>query len=206
MHACSAAKSCLTLGGPMDCSPPGFSVHGILQARIREWAVMPFFTVYSQTRDRTCISCIGQMSSLLLSYQGSPETGSVQFSCSVVSDSLWPHGLQHARLPCPSPTLRACSNACPLSQWCQPTISSSVIPFSSCLQSFAAWGSFSISQFFAFGGQSIGASASASVLPMNIQDWFSLGSTGLISLQSKGLSRAFSNTTAQKQQFFGAQL
>ena len=207
MHACSAAKPCLTLdSGPMDCSPPGFSVHGILQARILEWVVMPFFTVYSQTRDRTCISCIGQMSSLLLSYQGSPETGSVQFSHSVVSDSLWPHGLQHARLPCPSPTLRACSNTCPLSQWCQPTISSSVIPFSSCLQSFAASGSFPISQFFAFGGQSIGVSASASVLPMNIQDWFSLGLTGLISLQSKGLSRAFSNTTAQKHQFFGAQL
>ena len=128
---------------------------------------------------------------------------SVQFSCSVMSDSLWPHGLQHARLPCPSPTLGACSNSCPLSWWCHLTISSSVIPFSSCLQSFSASGSFLRSQFFASGDQSIGASASASVLPMNIQDWFPLG---LISLQSKGLSRVFSNTTVQKHQFFSTQL
>ena len=104
MRACSAAKSCLTLGGPMDCSPPGSSVRGISQARILEWAAIPFFMVYSQTRDRTCISYIGQTSSLLLSYQGSPETRSVQSSPSVMSDSLRPHGLQHARLPCPSPT------------------------------------------------------------------------------------------------------
>ena len=110
------------------------------------------------------------------------------------------------RLPCPSPTPRACSNSCPLSQWCHPAISSSIIPFSSCLQSFPASGSFPTSQFFASGGQSIGASASASVLPMNIQDWFSLGLTGWISLQSKGLSRVFSNTTIQKHQFFDAQL
>ena len=190
----------------MDCSPLGSSVHGISQARILEWVAMPFFTVYSQTRDRTCISCIGQTSSLLLSYQGSPETCSVQFSHSIMSDCLRPHGLQHARLPCPSPTLGACSNSCPLSQWCHPTISSSVVPFSSCLQSFPASGSFPISQFLASGSQSIGASASASVLPMNIQGWFSLGWTGLVSLQSKGLSRAFSNTTAQKHQFFSAQL
>ena len=101
--------------------------------------------------------------------------------------TLRPSGLQHARLPCPSPTPRACSNSCPLSRWCHPTISSSVIPFSSCLQSFPAWGSFPMSQFFASGGQSIGASALASVLPMNIQDWFPLGLTGLTSLQSKGL-------------------
>ena len=104
------------------------------------------------------------------------------------------HGLQHTRPPCPSPTPRACSNSCPSSQWCHPTISSSVIPFSSCLQSFPASGSFPVSQFFTSGGQSIGASASASVLPINIQDWFPLGFTGLISLQSKGLSRVFSNT------------
>ena len=120
--------------------------------------------------------------------------------------TLWLHGLQHARLPCPSPTPRACSNSCPSSWWCYPTISSSVFPFSSHLQSFPASGSFPMSQFFASGGQSIGVSASASVLPMNIQDWFPLGLTGLISLQSKGLSRVFSNTTVQKHQFFGAQL
>ena len=131
---------------------------------------------------------------------------SVQFSCSVVSNSLWPHGLQHARLPCPSTTPGACSNLCPLSQWCHPTISSSVVPFSSCLQSFSASRSFPMSQFFASGGQSIGVSASASVLPMNIQDWFPLGLTSLISSQSKGLSRVFSNTTVQKHQFFGTQL
>ena len=112
---------------------------------------------------------------------------SVQFSRSVMSDSLGPHGLQHARLPCPSPTPGACSNSCPSSGWCHPTISSSAIPFSSCLQSFPASGSFLMSQFFPSGGQSIGASASASVLLMNIQDWFPLGFTDLISLQSKGL-------------------
>ena len=116
---------------------------------------------------------------------------SVHFSCSVVSNSLWPHGLQHARLPCPSPTPGACSNSCPSSRWCHPTISSSVVPFPSCLQSFPASGSFPMSQFFTSGGQSIGISASASVLPMNIQDWFALGLTGWISLLSKGLSRVF---------------
>ena len=117
-----------------------------------------------------------------------------QFSCSVVSNSLQPHGLQHARLSCPSPTPRVCGNSCPLSQWCHPTISCSVVPFSSCLWSFPASGSF---QFFASGGQSIGVSASASVLSMNIQDWSPLGWTGWISLQSKGLSRVFFNTTVQ---------
>ena len=129
-----------------------------------------------------------------------------QFSHSVMSDSLWPHGLEHSRSPCPSPTPRVYSNSCPLSRWCHPIISSSVIPFSSRLQSFPASGSFHMSQFFASGSQSIGVSASASVLPMNIQDWFLLGWTGWISLQSKGLSRVFSNTTVQKHQFFGAQL
>ena len=129
---------------------------------------------------------------------------SVQLSCSVMSNSLQPYGLQHARLLYPSLTPKACSNSSPLGQWCHPTISSSVIPFSSCLQSCPASGSFPMSQFFASGGQSIGASAS--VLPMNIQDWFPLGWTGLISLQSKGFSRAFSNTTVQKHHFFSAQL
>ena len=109
--------------------------------------------------------------------------------------TLWLHGLQHDRFPCPSPTPGACSNSCPSSQWYYPTISSSVIPFSSCLQSFPASGSFPVSQFFISGGQSIGVSASASVLTMNIQDWFPLGLNGWISLQSKGLSRVFSNTT-----------
>jgi len=109
-------------------------------------------------------------------------------SHSVVFNSLRPHGLQYARFPYPSPSPRACSNSCPLSQWCHPTISSSVIPFSSWLQSYPASGSFVMSQLFASGGQSIGASASASVLPMNMQDWFPIGLTGLISLQSKGLS------------------
>ena len=125
---------------------------------------------------------------------------SVQFRCSVMSNSLQPH----ARLPCPSPTPGACSNSCPSSQWCHPTTSSSVIPFSSHLHTFPASRSFPMSQFFTSGGQSIRVSASASVLPMNIQDWFPLGLTGWISLQSKGLSRVFSNTTVQKHQFFGA--
>ena len=131
---------------------------------------------------------------------------SVQFSHSVVPDSLQLHGLQHARLPCSSPTPGAWPNSFPFSQWCHPTISSSVVPFSSCLQSFPASGSFQMRQFFTSGGQSIGVSASASVLPMNIQDWFSLEWTGWISLVSKGLSRVFSNTTVQKHQFFSAQL
>ena len=124
----------------------------------------------------------------------------------IVSNFLWPHGLQHARPPCPSPSPRAYSKSCPLSRWCHPTISSSVIPFSSCLQSFPASRSFKMSQLFTSGGQSIGASASALVLPMNIQDWFPLGWTDWISLQSKGLSRVFSNTTVQKHQFFSTQL
>ena len=128
------------------------------------------------------------------------------FSHSVVSDSLQPHGLQHARLLCPSPTPEAYSNSCPSHQWHHPTISSSVIPFISCLQSFPALGSFQMTRFFTSGGQSIGASASSSVLPMNIQGWFPLGLSGLISLLSKRLSRVFSNTTVQKHQFFSAQL
>ena len=129
-----------------------------------------------------------------------------QFSHSVVSNSLQPHGLQHARPPCPSPTPGVYSNSCPLSWWCHPTISSSVIAFSSCLQSFPASMSFPRSQLFTSGGQSIWTSPSGSVLPVNIQDWSPLGWTGWISLQSKGLSRVFSNTTVQKHQFFSAQL
>ena len=131
---------------------------------------------------------------------------SVQFNCSVVSESLQPHGLQHARPLCPSPTPGVYLNPCPLSWWCHPTISSSVVPFSSCLQSFPSSGSFQMTQLFTWGGQNIGVSASASVLPVNIQDRFPPGLTGWIFLQSKELSRVFSNTTVQKHQFFGAQL
>ena len=130
---------------------------------------------------------------------------SVQFSLLVLSDSLQPHEQQHTRPPCSSPTPGAYPNSCPLSWWCHPTILSSVVPFSSCLQSFPTSGSFQISQLFASGGQNIGASASTSVLPMNTQDWFPLGLTAWISLQSEGLSRVFSNTTSQKHQFFSTQ-
>ena len=129
----------------------------------------------------------------------------VQFSCSVMSDSLQPYGLQHTRLPCPSPTPRAYSNSCPSNRWCHPTISSSVIPVS-CLQSFLASGFFPMSQFFASGGQNIDVSASTLVLPVNIQDWSPLRWIGWISLKSKGRSRVFSNTTGQKHKFFGALL
>ena len=131
---------------------------------------------------------------------------SVQFSRSVMSDSLWPHGLQHARPSCPSPPPGAQPNPCQLSQWYHATISSSVVPFFSHLQSFPTSGSFQMSQFFTSGGQSIRVPASMSVLPMNTQDWSTLGWTGWISLQSKGLSRVFSNTTVQKHQFFSTQL
>ena len=127
------------------------------------------------------------------------------FSHSVMSNSLQPHGLKHARLSCPSLSPRLCSNSCPLSQWCHPTISSSVIPFSFCLHSFPVSGFFPLSWLLASGGKRIGASASASVLPMTIQGWFPLELTGLISLLSKGLTRVFSCTTIQKHQFFGTQ-
>ena len=136
---------------------------------------------------------------------GSVLFSSVQFSCSVVSNSLRPHELQHTRPPCPSPTPRVYPNSCPLSRWCHPAISSSVIPFCSCPQSIPASESFPMSQLFTWGGQSTGVLALASVLPMNTQDWSPLGWTGWISLQSKGLSRVFSNTTVQKHQFFDAQ-
>ena len=128
-----------------------------------------------------------------------------QFSCSVMSNSLRPHGPQHVRPPCPSPTPGVHLNPCPLSRWCHPTISSTVVPFSSCPQPFPASGAFQVSQLFASGGQIIGVSASTPVLPMNTQDWSPLGWTLWISLQSKGLSRVFSNTTVQKHQFLGTQ-
>ena len=129
-----------------------------------------------------------------------------QFSSSVVSDSLWPHESQHARPPCPSPTPGVYSSSSPSTRWCHPATSSSVVPFSSCPQSLPASGSFPMSQLFAWCGQSIGVSTSASVLPMNTQDWSPSGWTGWISLQSQGLSRVFFNTTVQEHQFFGAQL
>ena len=145
------------------------------------------------------ITCWASYCTLMLHYR-------YQFSLSVMSSSLPPHEPQHARPPCPSPTAGIYPNPCPSSWWCHPTISSSVILFSSCPQSFPASRSFQMSQYFGSGGQSIGVSASASVFPMNIQDWFPLGWTGWISLLSKGLSRVFSNTTVQKHQFFGTQL
>ena len=134
------------------------------------------------------------------------EKESVQFSCSVMSNSLQPHGLQHTRIPCPSSTPRVCSNSDPSSQWCHPTISSSAVPFSSCFQYFPASGTLPMSQLFTSGGQSIGVSASALVLAMNIQSWFPLGLTGLITLLSKGLSKIFYSITVRKHQFFGNQL
>ena len=161
---------------------------GILKPRILEWVAIPFSRGSSWPRDRTWVSRIAGR------FFTTWATSSDQFSCLVMSDSLRPHKLQHARPPCPSPMPGVYSNSCPLSQWCHPTISSSVVPFSSHLQSFPASGSFQMSQFFTSGGQSIGTLASTSVLPMNTQDWSPLGWTGWISLQSKGLSRVFSNT------------
>ena len=193
----SVTQSCLTVYKTMDCSPPGSSVHEILQARILEWIAIPFSRGSSWPRDRTWISHIAGRFFTIWTIN------SVQFGGSVMSSSWW---LQHTRPLCPSPTPGAYSNSCPSSRWCHPTTLTSIIPFSSCLQSFPPSGSFPMSQFFASSGQSIGVSASASVLPMNIQDWFPLGWTGWISLQSKGLSRVFSNTTVLKHQFFGAQL
>ena len=158
------------------------------------------------------VSCLHTVTLTKSIFHGSPEEEnhaillSVQFSCSVMSESLQPHEQQHFRSPCPSPTPGVYPNSCPLSRWCHPAISSSVVPLSSCLQSFLTSGSFQMSQLFTSGGQSVGVSASISVLPMNIQDWFPLGLTGWIFFQSKGLSRVFSNTTVQKHQFFGAQL
>ena len=171
---------------------------------------MPSSRESSWHRDQTCVSYVSCIGRWVLYTSATWEAhsllfSSVQFSHSVVSDFLRSHELQHARPPCPSPTFRVYLNPCPLSRWCHPTISSSVVPFS-CLQSFPASGSFQMGQLFAAGGQSIGVSASTSVFPMNTQDWSPLGWTGWISLQSKGLSRVFSNTTVQKHQFFGTQL
>ena len=180
------------------------TVHGVLKARILKWFDILFSSGLCFVRTlHYDPSVLGGLHSVAYSFieldKGVVHVISlVQFSHSVVSDALRPHGLQHARPPCPSPTLGACSNSCPLSRWCHPSISSSVITFSSCLQSFPGSRCFPMSQFFAPGGQSTGASASASVLPRNIQCWFPLGLTGLISLQSKGLSRVFSNTMKEE--------
>ena len=193
IHAAATAakslQSCPTLFDPIDGSPPGSSVPGIFQARVLEWVAIAF-SMYIFVFPSFC------RHNYIIVYNVF-----VQFSHSVMSDSLWPHGLQHARLPCPSPTHGVYSISCPLSWWCHPTISSSVIPLSSHLQSLPTSGSFPRTS----GGPSTGVSASASVLPMNIQDWSSEW-TGWISLLSKGLSRIFFNTTVQKHQFFGAQL
>ena len=161
-----AIQACLTMCNPMDCGPPSYSVHGISQARILEWAAISFSRGPSSPRDQICISCIGRQ----ILYHWATFS-SVQFSHSVVSDSLRPHELQHARPPCPSSTPGVHSNSCPLTRWCHPIISSSVVPVSSCPQSLPASGSFQMSQLFTWGGQSIGVSYLASVLPMNIQDW-----------------------------------
>ena len=186
---------------PRDYSPRLLCL-GISQARTLEQVIMSF------SRDLLDSEIESMSPALAAGFFPSKPAGkhhTPQFSRSVMSESLRPHGLQLARPPCPSPTPRACLNSSPSSQWCHPTISSSVLPFSSCSQSFLASGSFPVSWFFTSGGQSIGVSASATVLPMNIQDWFPLGWTDWISLQSKGLSRVFSNTTVQKHQFFSTQ-
>ena len=198
---------CSCLGSPRDGKAWWAAVYGVTQSRTRlKWlsssssnkTLTKFNIHYDQNIQENWTWGTWEILNMIASV-------SVQFNRSVVSDSLWPHGLQNTRPPCPSPTPRVYSNSCPLRQWCHPNISSSVIPFFSCLQSFPASGSFQMSQLFESGGQTIGVSAS-SVLPMNTQDWSPLGWTGWISLQFKGLSRVFSNTTAQKHQFFGSQL
>ena len=169
-----------------------------LQQSQEEWFIVLEITIHKVFAFKVSMLLL----QAVLHFQFSP----VQFSCSVMSDSLWPREPQHARPPCPSPTPGVYPNPCLLSRWCHATISSSVWPFSSHFQSFQASGSFQMSHFFTTGGESIGVSASASVLPKNIQDWLPLGWTGWISLQSTGLSRVSSNTTLQKHQFFAAQL
>ena len=178
----------------------------ILQARLQQYMncelpdVQAGFRKGRRTRDQ-----IANIRCIIKKARDFQKHISVQFSHSVVSDSLWPHKLEHARPPCPLPTPEVHPNSCPSSQWCHPAIWSSVIPFSSCPQSLPASESFPMSQVFSWGGQSIGVSASAPVLPMNTQDWSPLEWTGWISLQSKGLSRVFSKTTVQKHQFFSTQ-
>ena len=178
----------------------------MIQWMLTIWSVLPLpFLNSAWTSGSSWFTCCCSLAWRILSIT-LLACSSVQFSSSVMYDCLQPHEPQQARPPCPSPNPGVHPNPCPLSLWCHPTISSSVVPFSYCPQSFPASGSFLMSQFFRSGGQSTGVSASASVLPMNIQDWFPLGWTGWISLQSKGLSRVFSNTTVQKHQLFSDQL
>ena len=194
---------------PYRLYPPGSPVSGIFQARIMEWVAMPPSRIFlTQESNSHFLSPVlaGRFFTTNATLKPIYMFSSAQFSYSVMSNALWPHGLQHGKLPCPSPTPGVYSDSCPLSQWCHPIISSSVISFSSHLQSFPTSASFPMSRLFISGGQNIGVSASAWVLLINIQDWFPLGWTGWISLQSKGLSRVFSNTTVQKHQFFGAKL
>ena len=211
----SVAQSCLTLCDPMNRSMPGLPVHHQLpeftQTHVHRVSdvIQPSHPLSSSSPPAPnpsqhqglfqWVNSSHELAKVLIFSSHLWVTLLLLFSCSVMSDSFWPHELQYARLSCSLPIPRACSNSCPSSQWCHPTISYSVFPFSSCLQSFPASGPFPM------GGQNIGVSASASVLPMNIQDWFPLGLTGLI-LQSKGLSRVFSNTTVQRHGFFGTQL
>ena len=204
MYLCIHSQSFSTIWDPTDCRPQGSSVHGISQGRILEWVVISVSRGSSRPRDWSCISfCTGRW---ILYHCATWEVQwSVQFSCSVVSDSLQPNESQHARSPCPLPTPGVHSDSHPLSQWCHPAISSSVVPFSSCPQSLPASESFPMSQLFALGGQSTGVSALASFLPKKSQGWSPSEWTGWVSLQSKGLSRLFSNTTVQKHQFFGSQ-
>ena len=197
------AQSCPNLCNPVDYSPPDFSVCEDSPGKNTGGGFYVLLKGIFPTQGSNPGVPHWRWMLYWLSHQRSH---SVQFSRSVMSDSLRPHESQHARPPCPSPTPGVYPNSCPLSRWCHPAISSSIVPFSSCPQSVPASGSFPMSQLFAWGGQSNGVSASASVLPRNIQVWSPLGWTGWISWQSKGLSRVFSNTTVQKHQFFGPQL
>ena len=188
---------------PVNCSPTGFSVHGFPGKNMRGEGAVPFSfpeDVPGPGTEPVCPALAGGF--FTTEPPGKPVLLVVQFSCSVVSNSLRPHESQRTRPPRPSPTPGVHSISCPSSRWCHPAISSSVVPFSSCPQSLPASESFLVSQLFAWGGQSIGVWALASVLPKNTQDWSPLEWTGWISLQSKGLSRVFSNTTVQKHQFF----
>ena len=187
-----------------DCSLPVCSVLGILQKKIMEWGChSPLQGIFPTQISNPGLLYCWQIFIVLTIREDHTLS---QFSCSVMSNYLQFHELQHTRPLCPSPTARVYQNPSPLSQGCHPTISFSVVPFSFCAQSLPAWGSFKMSQLFTSGGQRFGFSASTSVFPMNTQDWSPLGWTSWISLQSKGLSRVFSNTTVQKHQFFGAQL
>ena len=210
------AQSCPTLCDSMDCSSPGSSVHGIFQARVLEWVAIALsdgLLILTSIFEVLKIYLLNPQSmhgthkhNVELNKPEAKIISSVQFGCSVLSDSLRPHESQHARPPCPSPTPGAYSNSYPSSQWCHPAISSTVAHFSYCPQTLPGSGYFRTSQLFTWGGQSTGVSASASVLPINTQDWSPLGWTGWLSLQSKRVSTVFSNTTVQKHQFFNVQL